>query len=150
MNKNITDIYNLIQELSWHFGNHGFNGECCRDLSLAEFMALKKIRESDNITIQEIGNALNYTKSGASKIVDRIESKGYILREISSIDGRVCCVLPTSKGTEILNSINEEYSVYVDDMLRDFDSDTIKNIKSVLELLASSVLKSQNESYSKK
>ena len=150
MNKNITDIYNLIQELSWHFGNHGFNGECCRDLSLAEFMALKKIQESDNITIQEIGNALNYSKSGASKIVDRIESKGYASREISSIDGRVCCVIPTSKGTEILNSINEEYSVYVDDMLRDFDSDAIEKIKSVLELLAASVLKSQNEPYSRK
>jgi DNA-binding MarR family transcriptional regulator len=150
MNKNITDIYNLIQELSWHFGNRGFNGECCRDLSLAEFMALKKIQESDNITIQEIGNALNYTKSGASKIVDRIESKGYALREVSSIDGRVCCVIPTSKGKEILNSINEEYSVYVDDMLRDFNSDAIEKIKSVLELLAVSVLKSQNEPYSRK
>mgnify|MGYP001243271462 CR=1 FL=1 len=145
MNKDIKDIYNLIQELSWHFGNNGFNGECCRDLSLAEFMALKKIQESDNITIQEIGNALNYTKSGASKIVDRIESKGYALREISSIDGRVCCVIPTPKGTETLNSINDEYSVYVDEMLRDFDSDAIEKIKSVLELLADSLHKSQNE-----
>ena len=149
MNKNIPDIYNLIQELSWHFGNHGFNGECCRDLSLVEFMALKKIQESENITIQEIGSALNFTKSGASKIVDRIESKGYAVREISPIDGRVCCVIPTSKGTEILNSIIEEYSVYVDDMLKDFDSDTIEKIKSVLELLAASALKHQNALYRK-
>jgi len=42
MNKNIPEIYKLIQELSWYFGNQGFNGECCGDLSLVEFMAVKK------------------------------------------------------------------------------------------------------------
>ena len=71
MNKNISGVYALIQELSWYFGNQGFNGECCEDLSLVEFMALKKVYEHDNITIQEIGKALNFTKSGASKIIDR-------------------------------------------------------------------------------
>lgn len=144
MNKNIPEIYNLIQELSWHFGNHSFNGECCRDLSLVEFMALKKVHENDNITIQEIGNALNFTKSGASKIVDRLESKGYAVRETSSVDGRVCCVILTSKGVEILNSIIEEYSVYVDNMLKDLDSDTIEKIRSILELLTTSALKNKN------
>ncbi|MCH3964613.1 MAG: MarR family transcriptional regulator [Clostridium sp.] len=135
MNKNIPDIYNLIQELAWHFGNHGFNGECCKDLSLVEFMALKKIQESDTITIQEIGNALNFTKSGASKIINRLEDKGYVIREISSIDGRVCCVNVTTKGIEIIKNIIEEYSIYVDEMLKEFDSDTIENIKSVLKIL---------------
>lgn len=60
MNKNISDIYNLIQELSWYFGNQGFGGECCEDLSLVEFMAVKKVHEKDYITIQEIRNVLNY------------------------------------------------------------------------------------------
>lgn len=139
MNKDIVDIYNLIQEMSWHFGNHGFNGECCGDLSLVEFMALKKINESDNITIQEIGNALNFTKSGASKIIDRIETKGYATRETSPIDGRICCVKVTEKGTRVITGIIEKYSTYVDNMLKERDSDTIKNIKSVLEILVDSV-----------
>ncbi|AFV01203.1 hypothetical protein DHBDCA_p175 [Dehalobacter sp. DCA] len=33
MDERITDIYNLMLELSWNFGDHGFNGECCADLS---------------------------------------------------------------------------------------------------------------------
>lgn len=139
MNKDIVDIYNLIQEISWHFGNHGFNGECCGDLSLVEFMALKKIHESDNITIQEIGNALNFTKSGASKIIDRIETKGYATRETSPIDGRICCVKVTEKGTKVITGIIEKYSTYVDNMLKERDSDTIKNIRSVLGILVDSV-----------
>lgn len=39
MNKNLPDIYESLQEIAWHFGNHGISGECCGDLSLVEFMA---------------------------------------------------------------------------------------------------------------
>lgn len=136
--KNIPEIYNLIQELSWYFGSYGFSGECCRDLSLVEFMALKKIKESDNITVKEIGKTLGFTKSGASKIVDRLENKEYATREASPADGRVCCVTLTQKGEETLKSIVEEYSAYVQEMLKDFDPVTIRKIKSVLELLTAS------------
>lgn len=135
MNKNIPDVYNLIQELSWYFGNQGFNGECCGDLSLVEFMALKKVYESENITIQEIGNALKFTKSGASKIIDRLENKGYVLREQSSVDGRVCCVTITDKGIEVITKIVERYTDYVGDMLKDLDFKTVDSVKAVLEIL---------------
>lgn len=144
MNKNITEIYNLIQDLSWHFGDHSFNGECCMDLSLVEFMALKKVYESDNITIQEIGNALNFSKSGASKVVDRIENKGYVVRETSSIDGRLCYVKITEKGNEVITSIVENYSTYVSNMLKGLSPDTVKNIKSVLQILVDSAHKQGN------
>jgi len=144
MNKEIIDIYSLIQEISWHFGNQGFNGECCGDLSLVEFIALKKIHETDMITIQEIGNVLSFTKGGASKIIDRIETKGYVVREISPSDGRVCCVKVTEKGTGVITSIIEKYSNYVANMLKEQDSDTIKNIKSVLEILVDSAHKQGN------
>jgi DNA-binding MarR family transcriptional regulator len=83
MKNRISDIYNLLQELAWHFGDHGINGECCEDLSLCEFMALKVAYENNNISIQEIGSAINFTKSGATRIIDRLENKGYVKRERS-------------------------------------------------------------------
>lgn len=138
MNKNIPDIYNLIQELSWHFGNHGFNGECCGDLSLAEFMALKKAYENDNCSIQEIGKVLNFTKSGATKIIDRLENKEYITREHSSIDGRVCCVTVTVKGMEVIRKIVDKYATYVEGMLKDFEPKIVDKVKDVLEMLVNS------------
>lgn len=139
MDKNIPDVYNLIQELAWYFGNQGFNGECCEDLSLVEFMALKKVYENDNITIQEIGKLLNCTKSGASKIIDRIENKGYVLREQSLVDGRICCVTITAQGIEIITKIVEKYTAYVGEMLKDRDSQTIESVKKALEILITSV-----------
>jgi DNA-binding MarR family transcriptional regulator len=139
MNQNISDVYNCIQELSWYFGNQGFNGECCGDLSLVEFMALKKVYENANITIQEIGKLLNCTKSGASKIIDRIESKGYVLREQSPVDGRICCVTITAKGRDVITKIVEKYTEYVNEMLKDHDVQTVENIKKALEILITSV-----------
>lgn len=141
MDKNISNVYDLIQELSWYFGNQGFNGECCEDLSLVEFMALKKVHENDNIKIQEIGKALNITKSGASKIIDRLENKGYVLRQQSSIDGRVCCVSTTDKGIEVITKIVKRYTAYVGEMLKDIQTNTVDNIKNVLEVLVTSVRK---------
>ena len=141
MNNNISDIYNLIQELSWYFGNHGFDGECCDDLSLVEFMAVKKIFSEEEITIQEIGNALNVTKSAASKIINRVESKGYVLRKRSSIDGRVCCVGITDKGVEAIKRIEEQYTDYVGKMLKDYETDMVSDIKRIMETLVTSVRK---------
>lgn len=141
MNKNITDIYNLIQELSWYFGNQGFNGECCGDLSLVEFMALKKLHDKNNSTVQEIANALNITKSGASKIIDRLENKGYVLRKHSPADGRVCCVAITEKAIDGIETIVKLYTEYVGKILKDFELDEINKVKDTLGILITSVRK---------
>lgn len=139
MNKNISVIYNLTQELSWHFGSHGFNGECCGDLTLVEFMALKKILETDSTTIQELGNALNFTKGGSSKVIDRLEYKGYALRKNSPLDGRVCCVSVTVKGKEAISKIVKNYTAYLDEVLKEFDPQKVKNIRNALEILLKAI-----------
>lgn len=136
---NLTDIYNLIQELSWYFGNQGFDGECCDDLSLVEFMALKNVHDKNNSSVQKIGKALNITKSGASKIIDRLENKGYVLRIQCSADERVCCVGITDKGKEAITQIVDRYTDYVGTALKSFETDEIDNVKNVLVNLLNSI-----------
>lgn len=139
MNKNISVIYNLIQELAWYFGNQGFDGECCENLSLVEFMALKKIYEKNNLSIQEIGIALNFTKSGATRIIDRLENKGYVTRERSPLDGRVCCVTITEEGTVVTIRIIKKYTVYLEEKLRELEPQMVDNIQKALEILIKAV-----------
>lgn len=131
----VSDIYNLLQELSWYFGNQGFDGECCGDLSLVEFMALKKVCGTDDITMQEIGAALNITKSGVSKVIDRLEEKNYAIRVQSSKDGRVCCVKPSEKGLNTVEKTTDRYSEYLLEVLDSVEQDSLANIRDVLELL---------------
>ena len=75
MERQINDIRDLIQEIAWHFGDHEFNGERCGGLTFVEFMALKKIDESEYLSIQEVGRALNFTKSGATRLVNRLQPR---------------------------------------------------------------------------
>ena len=58
--------------------------------------------------MQDIGEALGVTKSGATRIVDRLEEKGYARRERDPHDGRVCCVGLTPRGEELLARIEAE------------------------------------------
>lgn len=139
MKKNIPEIYNCLQELAWYFGNRGFDGECCEDLSLVEFMALKAAYENDNSSIQEIGCVIDFTKSGATRIIDRLENKGYVTRERSSLDGRVCCVPATAKGADVFTKIMANNTRNLDKMLEDLEPETLDQIKEVLEILLKAV-----------
>ena len=135
MNKNIPEIHDLLQDLSWYFGSQGFDGECCEDLSLVEYMALRKAYDKSNITINDLGKSLNITKGGVSKIIDRLENKLYVSRHQSSSDGRVCCVLPTEKGINAIHKISNHYSDYLEELLGEVDEESQQNIKNTLELL---------------
>ena len=141
MKQQFINIYDSLQEIAWHFGSHGINGECCDDLSFVEFMALKKIQYNNDYSIQELGNALNFTKSGATRIADRLESKGYITRKNSPIDGRVCCVTSTDKGRTVITKIMENYTIYLEDILKDYEPVKIDAIREALFTLVNALKK---------
>ncbi|NSW92708.1 MAG: MarR family transcriptional regulator [Firmicutes bacterium] len=135
MNKNISNVYNLLQEIAWVFGNHDFNGGYCKDLSLVEFMALKRVYENKDFSIREVGTSLNFTKSGATRVIDRLESKGYVIREHSPIDGRVCCVRATNKGINILTEVIKKNTEYLEKVFKNMKPEMIYNIENALKML---------------
>lgn len=143
MHENIPDIYNSLQELAWHFGNHGINGECCGNLPLVEFMALKRAYERKDCSIQDIGNYLGFSKSGATRILDRLEKKGYVRRLRSSSDGRVCCVTLTNQGIDILTKTKEQYAIFLTEILKGLEQHKVDQIKLALENLLEAVRRDQ-------
>jgi len=106
-------------------------------------MALKKVNRNHEFSIQEIGSAINFTKSGATRIIDRLENKGYVAREHSPIDGRICCVSITSKGTEAISRIMEKYTVYLENVLKEFEPQNVEHIRDALEMLVNAVQKNK-------
>lgn len=116
-NLRITDLSRMLIELAWLLGPRGLNGECCEDLSMPEFIALDKVANTQDCPVQDIGQALGFTKSGATRIVNRLEKKGCIRRIKASNDARVCCVVITDRGKEILKGAYESYSLKFQNML---------------------------------
>lgn len=76
---------------------------------MSEFRALKTIEGGHVPTMHELIEALGLSKSGATRVVDRLEAKGYA-RRIDDLhdDGRFKGVRLTARGTALLRAIAEE------------------------------------------
>lgn len=103
----------LIRDITWNFGARGIKGECCGDLSQPEYRALCLASESQKCSMQDIAKDLGFTKGGATRVVNRLEKKGYIMRQRSSEDGRVCCVSVTSQGNMLVESISQDKEEHI-------------------------------------
>ncbi len=105
----ISEFNRALIEIAWHFGAKGLNGECCDNLTMPEFIALDKVSTTQNCPVQDVGYCLGFTKSGATRVVNRLEKKGYIIKVKSPRDARVCCVVITESGEKVLKSANSRY-----------------------------------------
>ena len=135
MKEKTRELLDLLQEATWLFGNRAFDGSCCEGLSYMEYQALAEMGRTENCSIQDIGKAIRFTKSGATRIIDRLERKGYARRQRSPADGRVCCVAITSRGKNVISEITEDYAAYLDVVLKDLDVRSLEMIAHALEFL---------------
>lgn len=106
--KNNGNLPALIQEIAWRFGANGLKGECSAGLTHPEYWALHIAREHPESSMQEIAQELGFTKSGTSRVIDRLEKKGLVRRIKSPQDGRVCCVEVTRSGKMRVESVMQE------------------------------------------
>ena len=70
------DLAADLLEISWFVRPHGQDDPCCGELSAAEARALATAAGGGCRTIQDIAGALGVTRSGATRVVDRLEKRG--------------------------------------------------------------------------
>ena len=127
------DLSVLIREITWNFGARGLKGECCGDLSQPEFRALCLALERQRCSMQDIAKDLGFTKGGATRVVNRLEKKGYIKRQRSPEDGRVCCVKVTAPGSVLVKSVNQEKEDRIVKIMSSVDPGMQQVIKAALQ-----------------
>ena len=127
------DLSVLIREITWNFGARGLKGECCGDLSQPEFRALCLALERQQCSMQDIAKDLGFTKGGATRVVNRLEKKGYIKRQRSPEDGRVCCVKVTAPGSVLVKSVNQEKEDRIVKIMSSVDPGMQQVIKAALQ-----------------
>ena len=98
----------LMENMLYGFGAAGVDGECCENISHSEFRALHTARYRDNCNMQDIARKAAVTKSGATRIVRRLEDKGLVRRVEDPKDGRSCCVTLTEEGKSFLKRIEDQ------------------------------------------
>jgi MarR family 2-MHQ and catechol resistance regulon transcriptional repressor len=111
----------LIREIAWNFGARGLQGECCGGLLQPEFRTLCLASDRRQCSMQEIARSLGITKSGVTRLVNRLEKKGYVERLRSPEDGRVCCVKVTPPGRELVKTISRQNQDRIDRIMAKID-----------------------------
>ncbi|UCF82553.1 MAG: MarR family transcriptional regulator [Desulfobacteraceae bacterium] len=135
------ELLTFILEIKWRFGTHGLNGHCCGNLSEAEYRALCLAAGQLQCSMQEIAKGLGFTKSGASRLIDRLEKKGYTKRIRSLDDGRVCCVEVTPTGKKLINSLEGENEARIKRILSNIDPAMQQVISASLQSLVQAIKK---------
>jgi DNA-binding MarR family transcriptional regulator len=135
----ISELSRSLIEIAWHFGPKGLRGECCNDLTMPEFIALEKVSTTPDCPVQVVGHSLGFTKSGATRIVNRLEQKGFIDKIKSPQDARICCVVITEKGERILRLADSRYMKQFKELLMKMPpktaSEVIRTITGVARAL---------------
>ena len=109
MDEQAKQLAELIEDIIYDFGAQGMEEECCgENISSGEFRALRTALRLDACTMQDIARSASVTKSGATRIIARLEDKGLAHREQDQNDGRVCCVTLTKEGKSILIRIEDQ------------------------------------------
>ncbi|MFZ3045187.1 MAG: MarR family transcriptional regulator [Desulfatirhabdiaceae bacterium] len=132
----MTELTRAMREIVWHFGPKGLDGTCCANLSMPEFQALDKVAETPDCPVQDIGLQLGFTKSGATRVVNRLEKKGYVQKIKSNQDGRICCVVITETGEHVLRSADAGYFNKLERLFSMMPKNAIQQMKHMLVTLS--------------
>jgi DNA-binding MarR family transcriptional regulator len=81
---------------------------CCHDISVTQCYALESLTRGGPARLNDVAAALFLDKSTASRVVDALESKGYVRRDPDPEDGRALRIQATPAGRRLHARIEEE------------------------------------------
>ena len=125
-----------LLDIAWFIRPHGQDDPCCGDLSAAEVRALATATVGGCCTVQDIARALGVTRSGATRVVDRLERRGLANRCCSSIDRRCTYVESTDTGKDALRNASSCFDTVFGSVLAPLSSSERQEIESSLATFA--------------
>ena len=91
------------------------------------------------IGLSELARRVFFSKSGMTKMVDRLEAAGMVARQPSSVDRRVISARLTAKGRKVLQRSRRQLEAWVEENFRAHLSDTqIVELREALRALLES------------
>ncbi|MTI13694.1 MarR family winged helix-turn-helix transcriptional regulator [Sansalvadorimonas verongulae] len=112
MSRQSERLYHHILALAWRFNSLCDSG-ACGDFSLIDLMAMRTIQCENQCPVQTVGKRLGITKSGATRVVKRLVSRGVVAINESPDDGRIKCLSLTDEGHECLNLVKKKQSAHI-------------------------------------
>ena len=107
-----------------------------RQTSVAEWVLLREVYEREEATPGELAEALTMTRGAISKIVDKLEAKGWIESRVKREDNRVQLLSVTRRGERVLPELGEFADRNDEEFFGCLDSGERATLRQLLEKLA--------------
>lgn len=141
------ELAELVYNLTHRFQMLEQDQLCCYDLTASECHTLRHMKRNAacDVTMHKIAEHLNITRSGATRLVDKLIHKGYALRRENPNDGRVCCIVPTPAGKDLMNRIEHDAAQAQERVLKKLDSSMRQVVIASLQALETAIQQARTE-----
>ena len=95
-------------------------------LNQTEFGVLELLYHKNSLPLQQIGEKILITSGSITYVINKLESKELISREVCIEDRRIVYATLTAKGTALLNRIFPEHAKVLEKSLRGLTSEEKK------------------------
>lgn len=109
------------------------NNPTCYGLTPAEVYLLQILRKKGGCSVTSLAPMLGVTPGTVTNLTDRLNSKGYVVRERGEEDRRVVQIIPTEEGLNLVDKINGDRIAMLDQVFKKLDDDSINELVRILE-----------------
>lgn len=110
------------------------------DIRMTELFLMKSIAKRTSCTnksvhVSDIQSNLHITKPAVSQMLNALEKRGYVKREMDTEDRRKIAVTLTSDGQEILKQTEEYFNRRLEETISRFGEENTKQLTELFNLL---------------
>ncbi len=109
------------------------NNPTCYGLTPAEVYLLQILRKKGGCSVTALAPMLGVTPGTVTNLTDRLNNKGYVVRERGEEDRRVVQIIPTEEGLKLVDKINEDRIAMLARVFGKLDDRSIDDLVRMLE-----------------
>lgn len=131
MNKMKT-IYQRLESIFPKYYQY-IDSPTCYGLTPAEVYLMQILHKRGSRSVTSLAPMLGVTPGTVTNLTDRLNSKGYVVRERGEEDRRVVQITPTEAGLNLVEKINADRIEMLGKVFKNLDEDSIENLVNILE-----------------
>lgn len=128
------EAYTLLRQVNSMMDTYNRFDLRREDLTMPQFLILN-YATVDGVPLSEISARMLCDNSNLTGIVDRLVSKGYVLRRPDPQDRRVSLICLTAAGAEKLRQIKPRHHARVSRRMRSLSESEVQELRDILQRL---------------
>jgi DNA-binding MarR family transcriptional regulator len=136
LDRDATRLHRAVSDLVRVYQFRDRNQICCHDISVTQCYALSALIRTGPLRLDALSRELYLDKSSTSRLVDQLETKGYLVRGKDQDDGRAIQLEVTEAGRALYTRIERGLVEQQKQLVADFDPEVRRAASELIATLA--------------